>query len=84
MEHQYILEVLQEKGASSILDIHPNTPPSRMQKLGIKKPWLDYSWKIPSSGHFLISVSQDRCSSGAVNSIPPCGCWTLLLCFFLQ
>ena len=46
MERQYILEVLQEKNwkiageksASSILDIHPNTLRSRMQKLGIKKP----------------------------------------------
>ena len=46
MERQYILEVLQEKNwkiageksASSILEIHPNTLRSRMQKLGIKKP----------------------------------------------
>lgn len=44
-ERDYILQVLEsvnwsisgERGAASILQIHPNTLRSRMQKMGIKK-----------------------------------------------
>jgi len=46
MEREYLLKVLQKtkwviggtKGAAEILEVHPNTLRSRLEKLGIKKP----------------------------------------------